>query len=269
MTQAALLDAAPASMAGTDNGLSVVSIAKSYDSRTVLSDVSLSVGRGEVVGLLGPNGAGKTTCFYSIMGLVKPDGGRIELDGQNITSLPMYRRAILGLGYLPQETSIFRGLTVEQNISAVLELAEPDKDARAGRLEQLLDEFGLTRLRTSSAMALSGGERQRILLARALAVQAPVLLLDEPLANLDPPHQADWLQTVRGLRARGTTVVSVLHEISMALHADTMVVMAQGRIAHHGPCADAQTHRAVEQVFDHRLTIHALADQWVAIPSNI
>ena len=161
MTQAALLDAAPASMAGTDNGLSVVSIAKSYDTRTVLSDVSLSVGRGEVVGLLGPNGAGKTTCFYSIMGLVKPDGGRIELDGQNITSLPMYRRAILGLGYLPQETSIFRGLTVEQNISAVLELAEPDKDARAGRLEQLLDEFGLTRLRTSSAMALSGGERRR------------------------------------------------------------------------------------------------------------
>ena len=126
MTQAALLDAAPASMAGTDNGLSVVSIAKSYDTRTVLSDVSLSVGRGEVVGLLGPNGAGKTTCFYSIMGLVKPDGGRIELDGQNITSLPMYRRAILGLGYLPQETSIFRGLTVAQNISAVLELAEPD-----------------------------------------------------------------------------------------------------------------------------------------------
>ncbi|PZR45502.1 MAG: LPS export ABC transporter ATP-binding protein, partial [Stutzerimonas stutzeri] len=123
-------------------GLSVVSIAKSYEKRTVLADVSLSVARGEVVGLLGPNGAGKTTCFYSIMGLVRPDAGRIMLDGDDITGLPMYRRAILGLGYLPQETSIFRGMSVAQNISAVLELAEPDKAARAARLETLLDEFG-------------------------------------------------------------------------------------------------------------------------------
>mgnify|MGYP006188305347 CR=1 FL=1 len=128
-------------------GLSVISIAKSYDKRVVLSDVSLTVGKGEVVGLLGPNGAGKTTCFYSVMGLVRPDQGRIILDGQDITGLPMYRRAILGLGYLPQETSIFRGLTVEQNIGAVLEMAEPNKAARAEKLEQLLDEFGLTRLR--------------------------------------------------------------------------------------------------------------------------
>jgi lipopolysaccharide export system ATP-binding protein len=132
-----------------DAGLSVVSIAKSYDKRSVLSDVSLSVGRGEVVGLLGPNGAGKTTCFYSIMGLVKPDSGRILLDGDDITGLPMYRRAILGLGYLPQETSIFRGLNVEQNIGAVLELAEPDKAKRAERMEFLLGEFGLSPLRAS------------------------------------------------------------------------------------------------------------------------
>ena len=151
------------------DGLSVISIAKSYDKRVVLSDVSLTVGKGEVVGLLGPNGAGKTTCFYSVMGLVRPDRGRIVLDGQDITGLPMYRRAILGLGYLPQETSIFRGLTVAQNISAVLELAEPDRDARDARLEQLLDEFGLTRLRDSAAMALSGGERRRCEIARALA----------------------------------------------------------------------------------------------------
>lgn len=142
--------------AAAGNGLAVVSIAKSYDKRVVLSDVSLSVGKGEVVGLLGPNGAGKTTCFYSIMGLVKPDAGRIMLDGADITELPMYRRAILGLGYLPQETSIFRGMTVEQNIAAVLELAEPDRLARQQRLDELLDEFGLTRLRGASAMALSG-----------------------------------------------------------------------------------------------------------------
>ena len=135
-------------------GLSVISIAKSYDKRVVLSDVSLTVGKGEVVGLLGPNGAGKTTCFYSVMGLVRPDQGRIILDGQDITGLPMYRRAILGLGYLPQETSIFRGLSVAKNISAVLELSEPDKAAREGKLEKLLDQFGLTRLRDALAMAL-------------------------------------------------------------------------------------------------------------------
>ena len=156
------------------DGLSVISIAKSYDKRVVLSDVSLTVGKGEVVGLLGPNGAGKTTCFYSVMGLVRPDHGRIVLDGQDITNLPMYRRAILGLGYLPQETSIFRGMTVAQNISAVLEQAEPDKAARAARLEQLLDEFGLTRLRDSAAMALSGGERRRCEIARALAANPSI-----------------------------------------------------------------------------------------------
>src|SRR5687768_14181455 len=159
-------DAAEA--AAATRGLSVVSIAKSYDKKVVLSDVSLHVERGEVLGLLGPNGAGKTTCFYSIMGLVKPDSGRIMLDGQDITGLPMYRRAILGLGYLPQETSIFRGLTVAQNIMAVLEIAEPDRAARRERLEQLLAEFHLEPLRDAPAMALSGGERRRCEIARAL-----------------------------------------------------------------------------------------------------
>jgi lipopolysaccharide export system ATP-binding protein len=150
-------------------GLQVRSIAKAYDRRAVLHDVSLEVRRGEVVGLLGPNGAGKTTCFYSVMGLVRPDSGRIFLDGQDITGLPMYRRAILGLGYLPQETSIFRGLTVEENIMAVLQVAEPDRQTRRARLEQLLDEFGIASLRGSAAMALSGGERRRCEIARALA----------------------------------------------------------------------------------------------------
>src|SRR5436309_2966566 len=150
-----------ASARQTHDGLEVRSIAKSYDKRAVLHDVSLEVQRGEVVGLLGPNGAGKTTCFYSVMGLVKPDSGRIYLDGEDITGLPMYRRAILGLGYLPQETSIFRGMTVEENILAVLELSQPDKARRRERLETLLGEFHITHLRDSPAMALSGGERRR------------------------------------------------------------------------------------------------------------
>ena len=152
-------------------GLEVISIAKSYDKRAVLTDISLSVGKGEVLGLLGPNGAGKTTCFYSIMGLVRPDSGRILMDGVDVTKLPMYRRAILGLGYLPQETSIFRGLTVEQNIACVLELVEPEAATRAQELERLLDAFGLQRLRGSAAMALSGGERRRCEIARALAAR--------------------------------------------------------------------------------------------------
>src|SRR6188768_2607601 len=153
MNEAAILPRAAVEPPAAVGGLEVRSIAKAYDRRAVLHDVSLDVHRGEVVGLLGPNGAGKTTCFYSVMGLVKPDSGRIMLDGEDITSLPMYRRAILGLGYLPQETSIFRGLTVEKNILAVLELGEPDKDARRARLDKLLDEFGLTKLRDAAAMA--------------------------------------------------------------------------------------------------------------------
>ena len=169
MNEAAVLVRPGEQGAAADAGLEVRSIAKTYDRRAVLHDVSLNVHRGEVVGLLGPNGAGKTTCFYSVMGLVKPDAGRIFLDGQDITDLPMYRRAILGLGYLPQETSIFRGLTVEQNILAVLQISEPDPAVRSERLERLLDEFGLAPLRDSPAMALSGGERRRCEIARALA----------------------------------------------------------------------------------------------------
>ena len=187
MNEVSLLDRSASAEAATPvRGLEVHSIAKSYDKRAVLHDVSLSVSRGEVVGLLGPNGAGKTTCFYSVMGLVKPDAGRIILDGQDITKLPMYRRAVLGLGYLPQETSIFRGLTVEQNIMAVIEIVERDKAARGPRLEQLLDEFGLTRLRESAAMSLSGGERRRCEIARALAANPSIMLLDEPFAGIDP-----------------------------------------------------------------------------------
>ncbi len=202
---------------GMETGLGVVSIAKSYDKRSVLRDVSLSVAKGEVVGLLGPNGAGKTTCFYSIMGLVKPDSGRIMLDGVDITRLPMYRRAVLGLGYLPQETSIFRGLTVEQNILAVLELAEPDKTARAARLEQLLDEFGLERLRSSPAMALSGGERRRCEIARALAASPSIMLLDEPFAGIDPISISDIRDLVKELKTRNIGVLITDHNVRETL----------------------------------------------------
>jgi lipopolysaccharide export system ATP-binding protein len=191
--------AAPVLLQG---GLEVVSIAKSYDKRAVLTDISLSVAKGEVLGLLGPNGAGKTTCFYSIMGLVRPDAGRILLDGVDITKLPMYRRSILGLGYLPQETSIFRGMTVEQNISCVLELIEPDAAVRAEELERLLGEFGLTRLRSSAAMALSGGERRRCEIARALAAKPSIMLLDEPFAGIDPLSISDIRDLVIDLKTR-------------------------------------------------------------------
>ena len=198
-------------------GLEVRSIAKSYDRKAVLHDVSLQVSRGEVVGLLGPNGAGKTTCFYSVMGLVKPDSGRIFLDGQDITDLPMYRRAILGLGYLPQETSIFRGLTVEENIASVLEVAEPDKEARAARLEQLLGEFGITRLRESPAMALSGGERRRCEIARALAADPSIMLLDEPFAGIDPISIADIRDLVKELKQRDIGVLITDHNVRETL----------------------------------------------------
>ncbi len=198
-------------------GLSVVSIAKSYDRKSVLNDVSLGVNRGEVVGLLGPNGAGKTTCFYSIMGLVKPDSGRILLDGEDITGLPMYRRAILGLGYLPQETSIFRGLTVSQNIMAVLEVAEPKRRVRQERLEQLLGEFHIEHLRDAPAMALSGGERRRCEIARALAAKPSIMLLDEPFAGIDPISISDIRGLVMELKQRDIGVLITDHNVRETL----------------------------------------------------
>ena len=219
----------------TSAGLDVRSIAKSYDRRAVLNDVSLSVHRGEVVGLLGPNGAGKTTCFYSVMGLVKPDAGRIFLDGQDITELPMYRRAVLGLGYLPQETSIFRGLSVEQNVSAVLEVAEPEPQARKERLEQLLGEFGLTELRDSPAMALSGGERRRCEIARALAADPSIMLLDEPFAGIDPISIADIRELVRELKQRDIGVLITDHNVRETLDiVDRACIIYDGQVLFQG-----------------------------------
>ena len=219
----------------SSRGLAVVSIGKSYDKRVVLRDVSLGVRRGEVVGLLGPNGAGKTTCFYSVMGLVEPDRGRIMLDGNDITRLPMYRRAALGLGYLPQETSIFRGMTVEQNIMAVLEISEPDKAARRDRLEQLLGEFSITRLRSAPAMALSGGERRRCEIARALAADPSIMLLDEPFAGIDPISIGDIRDLVSHLKDRDIGVLITDHNVRETLDiVDRACIIYDGRVLFEG-----------------------------------
>ncbi|MGB6119793.1 MAG: LPS export ABC transporter ATP-binding protein, partial [Mesorhizobium sp.] len=182
-------------------------LTKSYKGREVVRGVSLGVRSGEAVGLLGPNGAGKTTCFYMVTGLVPVDKGTIELDGFDVTQMPMYRRARLGIGYLPQEASIFRGLTVEQNIRAVLEVVERDKTEREKRLDALLDEFHIPHLRKSPAIALSGGERRRLEIARALASKPNFMLLDEPFAGIDPIAVADIQQLVRHLTARGIGVL--------------------------------------------------------------
>jgi len=246
MNEAATLPRAAVDPVVAVGGLEVRSIAKAYDRRAVLHDVSLDVHRGEVVGLLGPNGAGKTTCFYSVMGLVKPDSGRIFLDGQDVTDLPMYRRAILGLGYLPQETSIFRGLTVEQNIMAVLEVAEPDAQARRDRLEQLLREFGLTHLRESAAMALSGGERRRCEIARALAADPSIILLDEPFAGIDPISIADIRELVRELKKRDIGVLITDHNVR-----ETLDIVDRACIIYDGQVLFAGTPQAL--VADHEV----------------
>ena len=231
-------------------GLEVISIAKSYDKRAVLSDISLTVGKGEVLGLLGPNGAGKTTCFYSIMGLVRPDSGRILMDGVDVTKLPMYRRAILGLGYLPQETSIFRGLTVEQNIAAVLELVEPDAATRATELERLLDEFGLQRLRSSAAMALSGGERRRCEIARALAARPSIMLLDEPFAGIDPLSISDIRDLVKDLARRGIGVLITDHNVRETLDiVDRACIIYGGQVLFAGSPEDLVKDENVRRLY--------------------
>ncbi len=239
-----------AAVGDVSRGLSVVSIAKSYDRKAVLTDVSLHVERGEVVGLLGPNGAGKTTCFYSIMGLVKPDSGRILLDGEDITGLPMYRRAILGLGYLPQETSIFRGMTVSQNIMAVLEVAEPDKRVRAQRLEQLLDEFNIQRLRDAPAMALSGGERRRCEIARALAADPSIMLLDEPFAGIDPISISDIRGLVMELKKRDIGVLITDHNVRETLDiVDRACIIYDGQVLFAGTPEDLVRDENVRRLY--------------------
>jgi lipopolysaccharide export system ATP-binding protein len=197
--------------------LAIHGVEKSFGTRKIVHGVSLYVRRGEAVGILGPNGAGKTTCFYMITGLIKPDRGRVELDGHDVTQLPMYQRARLGIGYLPQEASIFRGLSVEDNIRAVLEVVEPDKRKRERELDSLLEEFNVTRLRKSPSIALSGGERRRVEIARALASRPSYMLLDEPFAGIDPIAVGDIQQLVRHLTARGIGVLITDHNVRETL----------------------------------------------------
>lgn len=197
--------------------LAIHGVEKSFGTRKIVHGVSIYVRRGEAVGILGPNGAGKTTVFYMITGLIKPDRGRVELDGHDVTQLPMYQRARLGIGYLPQETSIFRGLSVEDNIRAVLEVVEPDKRKREHELDSLLEEFNITRLRKSPSIALSGGERRRVEIARALASRPSYMLLDEPFAGIDPIAVGDIQQLVRHLTNRGIGVLITDHNVRETL----------------------------------------------------
>jgi lipopolysaccharide export system ATP-binding protein len=208
---------------------------KSYGGRKVVSDVSIDVMRGEAVGILGPNGAGKTTCFYMVTGLVEPDAGHISLDGHDVTKLPMYRRARLGIGYLPQEASIFRGLNVENNLRAVLEVVEPDKRRREKRLDELLDEFQIQHIRKSPSIALSGGERRRVEIARSLATNPHYMLLDEPFAGIDPIAVGDIRTLVRHLTRRGIGVLITDHNVRETLGlVDRAYIIHSGKVLMEG-----------------------------------
>lgn len=231
-------------------GLQIRGIAKSYNGRPILRDVSLSVHQGEVVGLLGPNGAGKTTCFYSITGLIAPDQGRIELNGEDITHLPMYRRARLGIGYLPQETSIFRGMTVSENIEAILEVVETDRAKRDAMLNELLEEFSITHLRNTPALALSGGERRRCEIARALAARPNFILLDEPFAGIDPIAIADIRDLTKHLKERDIGVLITDHNVRETLDIiDRASIIYDGHVLFEGTPDEVLVNEDVRRVY--------------------
>ncbi|MBO9122470.1 MULTISPECIES: LPS export ABC transporter ATP-binding protein [unclassified Rhizobium] len=225
-------------------------LTKTYSTRRVVNGVSLVVRRGEAVGLLGPNGAGKTTCFYMITGLVPVDEGTIEIDGNDVTSMPMYRRSRLGVGYLPQEASIFRGLTVEENIRAVLEVHVKDKAAREKKLDELLDEFHIRKLRKSPAVALSGGERRRLEIARALATDPTFMLLDEPFAGVDPISVSDIQNLVHHLTARGIGVLITDHNVRETLGLiDRAYIIHAGEVLTHGRANDIVNNAEVRRLY--------------------
>ena len=217
------------SVADGDQGLKVRSLRKSYKNRPVIRDVSMDLQRGEVVALLGPNGSGKTTCFYAIAGLVMPDGGQVLIDGKDVTTFPMYRRARLGIGYLPQERSIFQGLNVEDNILAILEIVESDRIVRRERLEELLNEFSIAHLRRTPSVALSGGERRRCEIARSLAANPKYLLLDEPFPGIDPIAVGDIRDLVMDLKNRGIGVLITDHNVR-----ETLEIVDRAYILHDG-----------------------------------
>ena len=217
------------------DGLQVEAIGKTYGRRTVVKNVSLSLRRGEVAGLLGPNGAGKTTCFYMITGLIAADHGRIMLDGEDITRFPMYQRARLGIGYLPQEASIFRGMTVGENVEAVAEIVVRDRKKRRALVDELLSELNVDHLRDSTAMALSGGERRRVEIARALATQPAFMLLDEPFAGIDPLAIADIRQLIIFLKERGIGILITDHNVRETLEiTDRATIISDGEVLFEG-----------------------------------
>lgn len=230
--------------------LEVFNIGKKYKNRPVLRNVSLYVRRGEAVGLLGPNGAGKTTCFYCVTGLITPDYGDVHINGQDITSLPMYRRAQMGIGYLPQEASIFRSLSVEDNIKAILEIVIDDEDKRENMLEELLNEFSIAHLRKSPAMALSGGERRRLEIARALASQPDFILLDEPLAGIDPIAVGEIRNLVSQLKNRGLGVLITDHNVRETLDiTDRAYILHGGTVLMEGTPSEIVANEEVRKVY--------------------
>jgi lipopolysaccharide export system ATP-binding protein len=231
-------------------GLVASGVGKVYRKRPVVRNVTITLRRGEAVGLLGPNGAGKTTTFYMIVGLVRPDTGTISLDGHDITTLPMYRRARLGIGYLPQEASVFRGLNVEQNVMAALEVTEADTERREQMLEELLAEFGIGHLRRTPALALSGGERRRVEIARALATQPSYILLDEPLAGIDPIAVGEIRDLVSHLKHRGIGVLITDHNVRETLEIiDRAYIMHDGKVLMEGRPQEVVAHEDVRRVY--------------------
>jgi lipopolysaccharide export system ATP-binding protein len=231
-------------------GLVATGLGKQFKKRPVVRNVSLSLRRGEAVGLLGPNGAGKTTTFYMITGLIQPDTGTISLDGAEISALPMYRRARLGIGYLPQEASVFRGLTVEQNITAALDVVETDRDRRAAMLDALLAEFGISHLRRTPALALSGGERRRVEIARALATGPNYILLDEPLAGIDPIAVGEIRDLVSHLKHRGLGVLITDHNVRETLEIiDRAYILHDGQVLMEGVPGEVVAHQDVRRVY--------------------
>lgn len=239
----------PAS-AEDETGLQILNLRKSYKRRPVIRDVTMRLNRGEVVALLGPNGSGKTTCFYAIAGLITPEGGQVLIDGKDVTALPMYRRARLGIGYLPQEVSIFRGLTVEDNILAVLEIRESDRHRRRERVEELLSEFSITHLRRAPALALSGGERRRVEIARCLAADPKYLLLDEPFAGVDPIAVAEIRTLVHDLKSRGLGVLITDHNVRETLEiVDRAYILHDGTVLKSGTTDEIVADEMVRRVY--------------------
>ncbi len=231
-------------------GLTVTGLRKSYRNRPVIRDVSLSLARGEVVALLGPNGSGKTTCFYCVAGLIAPDGGQVSIDGVDATGLPMFRRARMGIGYLPQEMSIFRGLTVEQNIMSVLEITHRAAHQRRDRLEELLGDFSIGHLRGANALALSGGERRRVEIARCLAANPSFLLLDEPFAGVDPIAVGEIRGLVHDLKQRGIGVLITDHNVRETLGiVDRAYILHDGHVLKSGTTAEIVADAQVREVY--------------------